>query len=554
MQYFIGIDTGGTYTDAVLLEKKTEKIILRAKKPTTHHDLSIGVGNALSALFSDEISPEDVCGLAVSTTLATNAIVERRGARVGLFVFGYVRPFKLPVVANVFLKGGHNIMGEEEQPLDIENLIDTLQGLKNEVDSYAVCGAMSIKNPTHELVAEEAISLIDPKPVFCSHKVSNHPGMRERAATACLHAKLQPLMIDFLSSIQRSMIQVGLHCPVTIICGNGRGVALEEVADRAAITMASGPAATAAFGATAGKKTALVVDIGGTTTDVCMLKDGQPVINRQGCRIDQWQTHVEAIDMYTAAGGGDSHISCTDDGRLQILPSRVQPLATMPNLPDPEKWLGCGRRCALILPVENNIDAKDPVLACLAEHGPSTFAVLANQSSLAGMALEKHIERLHFLQKVQISGFTPTDALHVLGRLEIGDASMAQKGAEILAAELGLNVKQLCRKVLTVTEDVIENIILDYLGRSIWGEQKAAPFLNHRDNELFSVNFRLKIPIIGIGAAAKFFLPAVAKKLQTDVVFPEFFETGNAIGAALIGMHSQTSNYPTPAGAPTDHP
>ena len=553
MQYFIGIDTGGTYTDAVLLEEESGKIVRCVKKPTTHHDLSIGVGNALAALLSDEINPGDVTGIAVSTTLATNAIVENRGARVGLFVFGYVRPFKLPVVANVFLKGGHDITGKEEQPLDIENLVDTVEGLKNEVDSYAVCGAMSIKNPTHELVAEKAISLIDPKPVFCSHKVSSHPGMRERAATACLHAKLQPLMIDFLSSIRRSMEQVGLDCPVTIICGNGQGAPLEEVADRAAITMASGPAATAGFGATAGKETALVVDVGGTTTDVCMLKDGQPVINRQGCRIDQWQTHVEAIDMYTAAGGGDSHIVCTDDGRLRILPSRVQPLATTPDLPDPATWLGCGNRCSLVLPVENDGDATDPVLACLAEHGPATIAFLADQSGKTGMALEKHIERLHFLQKVQVSGFTPTDALHVLGRLEIGNVTAAEKGAEVLAAELGLGVEELCRRALTLTEDVIENIILDYLGRSIWGEHKAAPFLNHRDNELFTVSFRLKIPIIGIGAAARLLLPAVAARLQTEVVFPEFFETGNAIGAALIGMRSRAVNFPTPDKAQADH-
>ncbi len=538
MEYFIGIDTGGTYTDAVLLEQSTGRVIRRAKKPTTHHDLSIGVGDALSSLFSGEISSENVVGLAVSTTLATNAIVENRGARVGLFVLGYVRPFKLPVVANVFLKGGHDILGKEEQPLDLENLVDTVQGLKNEVDSYAVCGAMSIKNPTHELVAEKAITLIDPKPVFCSHKVSSHPGMRQRAATACLHAKLQPLMIDFLSSIQRSMIQVGLDCPVTIICGNGRGASLEEVADRAAITMASGPAATAGFGATAGRDTALVVDVGGTTTDVCMLKHGRPVINKEGCRIEEWQTHVEAIDMYTAAGGGDSHITCTSDGRLRILPARVQPFATTPGLPDPKKWLGCGRRSALILPVNNGTDSQDPVLACLAKQGPSTFVTLAGQSGLNGMALEKHIERLFYLQKVTISGFTPTDALHVLGELEIGDISTAQQGAEILAAELNLSVEQLCRQTVALTEDVIENIILDYLGRAIWGEQKAAPFLNNRKNELFSVSFSLKLPIIGIGAAARFFLPNVAKRLQTEVIFPELFETGNAIGAALIGMRN----------------
>jgi N-methylhydantoinase A/oxoprolinase/acetone carboxylase beta subunit len=541
MNYCIGIDTGGTYTDAVLLEKETGKVVSWVKEPTTHRDVSIGVGNSLSALLSQEIQAADVTTLAVSTTLATNAIVENQGARVGLFVFGYVRHFKLPVVANIFLKGGHDITGKEEQPLDIEGLVDTIQTLKNEVDSYAVCSAMSMENPAHELVAEEAISLIDPKPVFCSHRVSTHAGMRERAATACLHAKLQPLMIDFLASIQRSMIKVGLSCPVTIICGDGRGASLDKVAERAAITMASGPAATARFGATAGEESALVVDVGGTTTDVCMLKDGQPVMNNDGCRIGRWQTHVEAIDMYTAAGGGDSHVSCDYKKGLTLLPTRVQPLSTTSDLLDPALWLGCGQQNALILPIRDIADPEDPILSVLAERGALTPRDLARYCGISGITLEKRIERLLFLQKIGISGFTPTDALHAMGKLDIGDANAAMRGAEALAGELGWSVKDLCKQTLARTEETIEKIILDYVGRSIWGEQQATPFLNNRDNELFSVNFSLKLPLIGIGAAARAFLPGVAKRLQTTVSFPELYETGNAIGAALIGMEEVIS-------------
>jgi len=542
MNYCIGIDTGGTYTDAVLLEKETGKVVSWVKEPTTHRDVSIGVGNSLSALLSQDIKAADVTTLAVSTTLATNAIVENQGARVGLFVFGYVRHFKLPVVANIFLKGGHDITGKEEQPLDIEGLVDTIQTLKNEVDSYAVCSAMSMENPAHELVAEEAISLIDPKPVFCSHRVSTHAGMRERAATACLHAKLQPLMIDFLASIQRSMIKVGLSCPVTIICGDGRGESLDTVAERAAITMASGPAATARFGATAGEESALVVDVGGTTTDVCMLKDGQPVMNDDGCRIGRWQTHVEAIDMYTAAGGGDSHVSCDHKAGLTLLPSRVQPLSTTSDLLDPALWLGCGQQNALILPVRDIADSEDPILSVLAERGALTPRDLARYCGISGITLEKRIERLLFLQKIGISGFTPTDALHAMGKLDIGDANAAMRGAEALAGELGWSVQDLCEQTLARTEETIEKIILDYVGRSIWGEQQATPFLNNRDNELFSVNFSLKLPLIGIGAAARAFLPGVAKRLQTTVSFPELYETGNAIGAALIGMEDVLSS------------
>ena len=537
--YCIGIDTGGTYTDAVLIDSETLMVVHWAKEATTHHDLGIGVGLALEGLLSGGISPEDVQHLAVSTTLATNAIVENRGARVGLFVFGYVRHFKLPVIANIFLKGGHTITGEEDEPLDIEGLVDTIQSLKDEVDSYAVCGAMSIKNPAHELVAEEAISMLDPKPVFCSHQVSDHPGIRARAATACLHAKLMPLMVGFLSSIQLSMLKIKLSCPVTIICGNGKGASLDEAVERAAITMASGPAATARFGCTAGEPAALIVDVGGTTTDVCMIRDGQPVLSEEGCIIGQWQTHVEAIDMYTAGAGGDSHVTCSADNSVCLETTRVQPLAMTTNLPDPGSWLGCGLRSTMVLPVaglDEKVIAEDEILRRLHQHGPANPEILANETSLSGVILEKRLERLVYLQQIHMAGFTPTDALHTLDRLNIGNKQQAEAGAEAMAAALNMDVATFCLQVISETEKTIETIILDYLGRKIWQHNQAAPFLNRRDNELFSLNFSVKIPIIGIGAAAGFFLPGVARRLQTTVSFPEHYEVGNAIGAALIGV------------------
>ncbi len=535
MSYCIGIDTGGTYTDGVLLETATGRVVARSKRPTTHHDVSVGVGEALEALFSGEVRPAAVERLAVSTTLATNAVVENRGARVGLFVIGIVRHFKLPVVANVFLRGGHDISGREENPLDLEGLVDMVQGLKNEVDSYAVCAAMSIKNPAHELVAREAIRMIDPKPVFCSHEVSSHPGMKARAATACLHARLQPLMVEFLSSVQRSMLRVGLQCPVVIIRGDGRGASLEEVVERAAQTMASGPAATAAFGARAGERDALVVDVGGTTTDVCMLRDGQPVLNREGCRIGEWQTHVEAIDMYTGAGGGDSHLFCDREGRPRLLPTRVQPLATTQDLVPPGQWLGRERNCSLVLPLPLPEAGDDPILESLSRHGPLTPARLAELSGISGVVLEKKLERHLFAQRISIAGFTPTDALHVLNRLEIGDRDAAVEGAQRLAAETGLGVEAFCQRVVEMTEEVIESIILRYLGRLVWGEDQVVPFLDRRDNDLFATRFTVKLPLVGIGAAARAFLPGVARRLRTTVTFPDLYETGNAIGAALIG-------------------
>ncbi len=540
--YCVGIDTGGTYTDAALIDTVSGKVIAWNKERTTPHDLSVGVGRALEGLFRQGIKPAEVQCLAVSTTLATNAVVEGRGARVGLFVLGSVRHFKLPVVASIFLKGGHTITGVEDEPLDIEGLVDMLSGLASEVDSYAVCGAMSIKNPTHELVAREAIALIDPKPVFCSHLVSSHPGMRERSATACLHAKLMPLMTDFLASIQRSMLAVGLCCPVTMICGNGKGAALDQIVDQAAITMASGPAATARFGATtgaSGQASALVVDVGGTTTDVCLIKDGAPQLSHEGCTIGEWQTHVEAVDMYTSGAGGDSHIICHRDGRISLQNSRVQPLAMTPDLPDPMGWLNSDTDTYLVLPVaglDRQVVMNDDILRALDQHGPTPPSKLARQTGLSGITLEKRLERLAFLQQIVLAGFTPTDALHGLGILEIGNVEASLSGAKALAGQMDLTVETFCQRVVAETEAAIETIILSYLGRTIWQGDQAVPFLSQRDNALFSVQFSLKLPLIGIGAAARCFLPGVAQRLGTTVSFPEYCEVGNAIGAALIGM------------------
>jgi N-methylhydantoinase A/oxoprolinase/acetone carboxylase beta subunit len=402
---------------------------------------------------------------------------------------------------------------------------------------------MAIKNPTHELVAQEAITMLDPKPIFCSHQVSDHPGMRARAATACLHAKLMPLMVDFLSSIQRSMDRVKLSCPVTIICGNGKGASLDTAVERAAITMASGPAATARFGCTAGEPTALVVDVGGTTTDVCMIRDDQSVLNAEGCIIGQWQTHVEAIDMYTAGGGGDSHVICSADKTVAMETTRVEPLAMVPDLPDPGDWMSCDLQDSLVLPVaglDQTIVADDEILTCLHRDGPATPATLAKTTSLSGVMLEKRLEHLVYLQHIRLAGFTPTDALHVLGKLGIGNTNQAKAGAMAMAAAMEMEITAFCRQVIAETEKTIETIILDYLGRKIWQNNQTTPFLDRRDNEFFSLSFTVKIPIIGIGAAARYFLPGVARNLGTSIHFPEHYEVGNAIGAALIAGEDQS--------------
>jgi N-methylhydantoinase A/oxoprolinase/acetone carboxylase beta subunit len=537
-KYIIGIDTGGTFTDAVLLEKENGKIVAAAKKPTTHQQLATGTGDTLAALLKDSgISADQIDSLVVSSTLATNSVVENKGARVALLVIGYVRHFKLPVKAVIYLKGGHTITGAEEEPLELEYLVEMVQGLKNEVDAYGVCSAMSIKNPAHELVAEKAISMLDPKPVFCSHRTSNIAGMRERAATAGLHAKLMPVMQEYLQGIEKAMQGLQLNCPVYIVSGNGSTISAENAAQFAGSTVASGPACTAHFGAMQTSEDALVIDVGGTTTDIAMIKEGAPLLAEEGCQIGGWRTHVEAVDMVTGGIGGDSHTFIDSKGNVRLGPNRVVPLSMAKNIADVESWLGVEEQAKLIVCYPENIaDTDDELTTYLSKVSAATPHQLRSATGLAGITLEKKLERMAHRQQIYECGFTPTDALHVLGKLEIGDNRVAQKAADLLGTAVNMSGEDFSRMIVHTAEEQIETLIIDYVIRHYWGNSLTS-FLSQRNaHPVLGVNFSLKIPLIGIGAAARLLLPEVAKRLNTTVSFPENCEVGNAIGAAMIGI------------------
>lgn len=538
-KYIIGIDTGGTYTDAVLLDKESGKIIATAKKPTTHYQLAIGTGDALTELFvKGTIAPEQIDAVVVSSTLATNSVVENKGARVAVIVIGYVKHFKLPVKAVVFVKGGHTIQGVEEEPLDVDYLVQIVNNLKAEVDAYGVCSAMSMKNPIHELVAEKAISMLDPKPVFCSHRISDLAGMEERAGTAGLHAKLMPVMQEFVGGVQKAMAGQHLNCCLMVVGGNGKAMEAERIVTEAGLTVASGPACTAHFGASQSNSDSLVIDIGGTTTDIAMIEGGHPLLATEGCQIGRWKTHVEAVDMHTGGIGGDSHVHVDRMGRLTIGPGRVTPLSMAEEMPPVDQWLGSENSSKLIvLRPESMHEVPDNELTkLLREAGQLTPATIRTRTGLGGIPLDVQLEHLARKQQIFECGFTPTDALHVLRKIDIGDRNTATAGAELLGRAMNMSGEDFSRLVVKSTEDFIENLIVDYVIQRYWKNSLTNFISSRKDHPVLAVDFSIKLPLIGIGAAARYFLPAVAKNLHTTVIFPEHCEVGNAIGAAIIGM------------------
>ncbi|MGD8701636.1 MAG: hydantoinase/oxoprolinase family protein [Desulfosarcina sp.] len=541
--YGIGIDTGGTYTDAVLLDLREHQVISVSKRPTIHHCLERSIVQALDDIFPVD-KTHSVRKISFSTTLATNAIAEGRISKVGLIVIGQVKPFDAPVVLVRYVEGGHDHRGQEVLPLNIEQIVDAVHSFKGHVDAYAIAASCSIENPTHEQVAAKAIELVDRKPVVCSNVVSSKSGIRERAATAVLHASLMPVIQGFVTQVNQLKKDRFVTADMRIIRGDAAADNLRQAVVCAASTVASGPAATAYFGArSAAAKLAMVVDIGGTTTDITFIKNGKPVISNEGSLIDRWQTHIDAVDMHTVGIGGDSLVRLNRSGRLSVGPLRVQPLAMSQGIPDPASWIGAENRSRWIIIVNSNEHDQsavlDPVVAHLLREKGATPADMIDQLGMSDFVLDRRLEDLAFNNQISAVGFTPTDALHVLGKSQLGDAAASIAGARILADLRGETIEAFSNAVLDATHQKIANAILTYAFKKQTGKSIEAVTSLNQDASLVSCRFKLDVPIVGIGAAARHLLPEVADRLHTQAIFPSHFEVGNALGAIMIALNGE---------------
>jgi N-methylhydantoinase A/oxoprolinase/acetone carboxylase beta subunit len=354
MAVVLGIDTGGTYTDAVLVDQATDEVLAAAKALTTRHDLSIGIAEAIAAVFEAtrrpprSLQPEAVDMVALSTTLATNAIAEGQGSPVCLLLIGYDRElmeqygFQKELVTDdvVYLCGGHDVLGNEVAPLDEEAARAVIEARCGKVEAFAVSGYFGVRNPAHELRVRALVEELAapargqpqglPLPVTCGHELTTGLNSVRRATTVALNARLIPLLRELIASVRRTLDEQAITAPLMVVKGDGSLVRAEWAMQRPIETILSGPAASA-VGAwhLAGRRDVWVVDVGGTTTDIAALRDGQPRLNPEGARVGGWRTMVEAVDVHTTGLGGDSQVRLDGNGRLRIGPRRVVPLCLL---------------------------------------------------------------------------------------------------------------------------------------------------------------------------------------------------------------------------------
>lgn len=577
MAYLLGVDTGGTYTDAVVLDEATDQVLASAKSLTTRPDLALGVGRAIDAAIADSgIDPTAVAMVSLSTTLATNALVEGQGGRIALIFIGF-DPAELgraglmdalrgdPVIT---LAGGHTHSGNEVVPLDMAALSEAINALDAGMTGFAVAASFATRNSAHEIAARDLVRELTGKPVTCSHELSSALGGPKRALTAVLNARLIGMIDGLIGACEGHLVKRGISARLMVVRGDGALVSADVAREKPIETILSGPAASIA-GASwlTGEMNALVSDIGGTTTDVCLLQGGKPKIDPQGARVGPYRTMVEAVAMRTTGLGGDSAVHVVDglDGGLRLGPRRLMPISLAAR-DYPELVHGVLDRamgsdvpaaddCQFAIPMwgafPQGLDPRETAVATRLAEGPLRVGH-AVTSRMEAPALSRLVAR----GMVMISGVTPSDASHVLGRVDAWDKEAAIKALTLFARRrngAGQRLAQSAEEMATAIIDQLTHQTVDCLLQAAFAEDErdwgqapdalakhvltTAGMDQHRG--VVEVDLRLGVPVIGLGASAGAYYGAVGARLNTRMILPEHAGVANAIGAVVgqVSMH-----------------
>lgn len=556
MSIVLGIDTGGTYTDAVIIDLETKKIFAAAKAETTHYHLIDGINEAIDRLDFDQF--EKVEYAALSTTLATNAIVEGRGCRVGLLLMGFTPSQQLPQCEMALLPGEVDLHGTIITPIDPGKTRKAIAAMKGKVDAVAVSGILSIRNPSMEEEVKAMVRETLGLPCIAAHELSTVLGVHERTITAVLNARLLSVIDELMKAVKLALARKNMDIPVMIVKGDGSLMNEAVAKDRPIETILSGPAASI-IGATFlnGTENGLILDMGGTTTDIAVMKNGRPRIDPEGALVGGWRTRVAATEVNTFGLGGDSRIWFDGiAGGVKVGPRRVYPISTVakayPYYKDemrelfPKKiGMMMNELCEgyLLLrqpPKGMEMTTMEKTAVRYLKDGPHTVYTLAGKFGIDSEFLK--LRRLVEHGVIAMVGFTPTDLLHATGEYVNGDAESAKLALQLIVKRWDEKKADVIKTMRYHITDRLAHTILD----SVLSYERIATDAKEtkqmqtlvkkafygQEDELFSQIFRLNMPVVGIGAPVKAWLTPVAEKFHTEVIYPEHHDVANAVGAA----------------------
>jgi len=460
----IGIDVGGTHTDAVLLKNRRLCRKVKIETRTDHLDLSL-LEAADQILAGEDITKID--RITVSTTLSTNAIIQHKIDRVGMVISAGpgLSPSQLPHFEDLYpLSGYMNHRGIEAAPLKEQEIKEILADFRNKgIRLAGVVGKFSCRNPQHEIRIREYLDK-DVDHVSLGHRMSGQLNFPRRMATTYLNTAVWPLHNRFVHEIEQFIADRRISAPVYILKADGGTFNLPASASFPGQAILSGPAASVmgTLNIVAPGEDAVVLDIGGTTTDIALFAEGAPLLEPLGVTLGGYKTLIRGLQTRPIGVGGDSVVTLSE-GCLVIGPERKGPAAAL--------------------------------------GGPAP---------------------------------TPTDAMIVSGRLNLGDRNAAEASLQTLAGPLGYTVREAAEAIFSLTCDLIVRAVKDTLE-----EINSRPV--YTIHEMLEGKTLIPRVVYVVGGPAGIMASELGKRLTCTAHVPEHAEVANAIGAALARTTAEVS-------------
>ncbi|MBR4703556.1 MAG: hydantoinase/oxoprolinase family protein [Oscillospiraceae bacterium] len=575
MKIGIGIDTGGTYTDAVIYQFDTKEVLSSAKALTTKEDLSVGILNALRKLDQTLLPQAEVAAL--STTLATNACVEGKGGRAKLLFIGLDEETLRRVGGKYGLDGTDEVYaypgagsydGQELPHPDWETITREAQDWLRDAEGLGIVELYAMNNgAVAEREAKKRLLKLRDLPTVCSSELFSGLNSVQRGSGTLLNAKLVPIIRGFMDAVTRAFRALGITAPVVVVRSDGSLMSESFSRLRPVETILCGPAASVLGGCElAGRRDSVIVDMGGTTTDVSLVKDGRPVRVKSGIQIGPWRTFVRGVQIDTFGLGGDSAVRLQERD-FQLCPERVMPLSLL------------GRDHPEILPVlEKLLESEYIHTRPLQEF----YTLVRDIQDLPGYTQEEkdfcaalrkgpldirsaaeavgkdiywlNVSRLEAEGVVLRAGLTPTDFMHLKGDFDAYDPRAAELAARYLLRcmhrpwDSDEELAKLCDEVY----DRVKKKLFTSLTRILlmdrypkYRQEGPGPQLeeiiagrwdevkNGKNPGYFDVDFSTTAVLVGIGAPIHIFLPDVAKAMGAECVIPPNAGVANAVGAVV---------------------
>ena len=584
MGYALGIDTGGTFTDAVLLNAARE-VVAASKSLTTRFDLAQGIAASLDGLPAEWLAQVELVSL--STTLTTNSVVEGKGSPVCALLLGYdTHQIKTSGLIDLLgheaiesLPGGHDAGGVALAALDEQACRAAIAKHASRVSAFAISATFAVRNPAHETQLRAWVQELCDVPVTCGHELASSLGAPRRALTAALNARMISHVKTLIDSVQRTLAQRHIDAPLMIVKGDGSLINVASALQRPVSTVLSGPAASV-LGACAlsGLHNAIVADMGGTTTDIAVVRGGLPALSFDGAMVGNWRPMIEAVKVYAIGLGGDSEVRLQGGEGLTIGPRRVLPLSLLVH--QHPQFLAVLQRQQSEIPHASQMRFAQALSADPAHLGRLNDSELRawerlcqgpvdlEAANINDRDLARAVARLERKGLAIYTGFTPSDAAHVLGMSDHWNAEAAICAARIWARQMrhmyGLGkwplgdavapARDVVAKVTdTICQKLIEAGLNDAghmteanagkvatlltamaLGRNTSGPVPAArPSDADLQQPVFALQFSPDLPLVGVGAPAGSYYPAVARGLGVQLVVPPHAHVANAVGAVL---------------------